>query len=162
MRNESAASESRGAAPAAWRPAHAWAYVLLHGLAVTAALWQHGHPGYTLTVLTASGLFLGVPHVPRRWLDATSRRRVQYVLLASLAGWLWYRAQAGTPLDLLLFEGLAGLGLTLAWGTRPRDFGYLLLVAALLLGYGALAPPRLVCAAVLPLAGGLALEMVLG
>ncbi|MDD3118971.1 MAG: transglutaminase-like domain-containing protein [Victivallales bacterium] len=117
-----------------------WHYFMVLGLGMTAALWLYGQPVFTLVLL---GLLLPcalVAYVPYRYFSH-NRRLVAMVVVAAVAlGWGGFRFFQGVAPDKLLIESLGLLALCFAFSPRRREMGYLLLIAVLLLIYGALRP----------------------
>ncbi len=155
--NQAAADKPKPAAPPAKpppaqqpAPLH-WAYLLLYMVGITAALWQHGQPQLTLVLLIAAGVVGILPYVPVPQLGDINRKLIQHMISAVGVMWMFIRLNHGTPADLLLIEGFTIIGINFGLGRSPKEFGYLLLIAATDIGYGAVIPPRAVYVWMLPI-----------
>ncbi|OGV52047.1 MAG: hypothetical protein A2017_03595 [Lentisphaerae bacterium GWF2_44_16] len=117
-----------------------WVYFILYGLAMCAALWQHGHAIFTIVMLALvipSGFIL---YIPYSILNQKLRNYIQISVLVSAAVWGAYRCMQNVPLDKVLIETICVMGLSFAFTSRPADYGYQFLISVLLLVYGALIP----------------------
>jgi len=122
--------------PAPWP----WAYPLLYGMCVAAALWQHGHPTITLAVLAACIPAALSTRLNLRQFPGNARYLAQALLLLLAASWGWHRYRAHADLALLLIETLSIAGLAFVPAPRFRDFRHLCLVGAFLLLYSTTCP----------------------
>jgi hypothetical protein len=127
-----------------WRNLHIICF-LFYGLALFAGLWQHGHPFLTVGILAATAPLAAVAFLPERWFPFTVREYLQLLVIAGALLWGGYRFLLRVPPDKALIETISLLGLSFALTARARarDYGYMLLVASLLLLYGALIPRQL-------------------
>ncbi len=116
------------------------AYVVLYIAAITAALWQHGHPILTLTLMGLAPLLAILAYVPYRILRSGVRFLLQLLLVAGAGIWLLYRIEQGEMLDKSVVELLAITGLCFLMAQAAREYGYLLIICIILLLYGTLLP----------------------
>jgi transglutaminase-like putative cysteine protease len=114
----------------------------LYGVTTLQALWQHGHPEFTFAVLSLIAVSPVVGYVPDSVFPLHHRRLAQGLAAAVGFVWVGWRYTNNVPADLALIEGLAAISLAFAFSRKAEEFDYVLLVAVIMLGYGAVAPPR--------------------
>ena len=112
---------------------------------------------FTLTLLAATPLLAFAAYIPRRHLSDQNRKLFQSFICGLGGVWIFYRFNQRAPLDLLLIEGVSLICLNFAFATRAHEYSYLLLVAVIQFGYGAVLPSRQVYLYLLPGAGLLCL-----
>lgn len=114
-------------------------YCLIYGLSILAGLWQHGHPVYTCVLL---GIVFPVMLFPFFGLfrNELSRSIVQMVFPLMAGVWLFYRILNRIPSDRFLVESLALAGFAFCFTLCKKDRSYFLLIASILLIYGAVYP----------------------
>ena len=117
-----------------------WLYFFFFGMAVTAALWRHGHPLFTLALLASIIPLACMIYVPYRFVNRDARTVLQVLVAAGALAWGVYRFSQHIPADKVLVEMIAVLGVSFVFSLRPADYGYLMLISILLLLYGALLP----------------------
>ncbi|MCK5843574.1 MAG: transglutaminase domain-containing protein [Victivallales bacterium] len=113
--------------------------IVLYGIAVAAALWEHGQPVFTLSVLGVIVLFAVASIIFRGFHPAV--RCAATILFPALGlAWLVYRFLSHDPADKFIVEALALAGIGFFFTSRPKEQGYLLLISAVLLAYGGVFP----------------------
>ncbi len=117
-----------------------WMYFFFFAMAVTAALWRHGHPVFTLAVLCSIPPLACMVYVPYKIINRDVRTILQVLVAAGAMAWGFYRFSQHVPADKVLVETIAVLGLSFVFSLRSADYGYLMLISILLLLYGALLP----------------------
>ena len=138
-----------------------WFYFLLMAMGIISALWLHGHPIYTVTVI---GLLLPcslAAYVPYKYFTRGQRFYAMVVFAVSAVVWGIFRLLEKEPVDKILIESICLLGLSFSFSPRRRDFGYMLLIAVLLLLYGSLLP-RAIYLFIIPLAFVMGMMMLYG
>lgn len=119
-------------------PAH-WLFAVLLMTAVGGALWQHGHPVLTLSVLGAIPVFAALVHIPYRWVDHLMRQIGNCLIFGVTVWWITERFNDKCA-DLVLVEALSIAALIFMAGGKPKDYFYLFFISIFLLVYGALVP----------------------
>ncbi len=117
-----------------------WLYILLAGFAVVASLWQYGNAQLTTGILIALPLAGVLAYVPYRVIPSWSRFTLQLLIALFAGGWLFCRLGTGVVADKALLELLSVMLLIFCMAQNSRDYGYLFMIAAILLLYGALLP----------------------
>ncbi len=120
-------------------PQH-WAYAAWFTCAILGALWQHGHPTFTLTILALIPLLTALAYVPYRLLPSGFRFLLQLLTVAAAGLWLLFRMRHNVPIDKAMAELLALSGLSFLMAQTARDYGYLFAIGIILLLYGTLLP----------------------
>ncbi len=116
------------------------AYILFYGLSIISALWQHGHPALTVTLLFALIPCGILAYIPFRTISKDARFLIQIALLLLAGGWFFYRILYRVQLDKAMIEAACIIGLCFLFAQRREDYEYLLLVSMFMLIYGALLP----------------------
>jgi len=113
--------------------------MIVYGIAVAAALWEHGQPVLTLSVLGVIAVCVVAKSVFRGFHAAA---RYVFTILFPLLGlaWLVYRFLSHDPADKFIVEALAVAGIGFFFNERPKEQGYLLLISSVLFAYGAVFP----------------------
>ena len=119
-------------------PAH-WLFAVLLMTAVGGALWQHGHPVLTLSVLGAVPFAAAMVHIPYRWVDHLMRQIANCLIFGVTVWWITKRFNDKCA-DLVLVEALSIASLIFMAGGKPKDYFYLFFLSVFLLVYGALVP----------------------
>lgn len=115
-------------------------YVFFYALTVVAALWQHGNPYLTITVL-ALVLPIGLlGYVSYKKVDAEKRFWMQIFIACAAITWTYIKFHQKVEVDKAMVEGLCIVGLCFLFAQRREDYDYLLLIGLFLLLYGALLP----------------------
>ncbi len=138
-----------------------WFYFMLMALGIISALWLHGHPIYTVTIL---GLLLPCSlanYIPYKYFSRNQRFFTMSLFALAAVGWGVFRFMAREQVDKLLIESICLLALCFSFSPRRRDFGYMLLIAVLLLLYGSLLP-RAIYLFIIPIAFILGMLMIYG
>ena len=114
-------------------------HLLLYGLCIVAALWQHGNPYFTLSVILVL-IIAGI--LSPLFKDKNDIRKQLISILFPIAGgiWLIYRFLSGTSADIFIVEALALAGISYFFNLHPKGKGYRLVICSVLLIYGALIP----------------------
>lgn len=118
-------------------------FVLLYGLAVASALWQHGSPLFTLgalLLLIPAAVFV---YVPYRVTDILLRRLFSGLVFIGSCIWMVYRLSRGMAPDLVFIEGLILCGFSFFVNCTQKDYAYIFLISLLLITYAGLVPRRL-------------------
>lgn len=136
-------------------------YFFMVAIGITAALWQHGHPFYTLTLLALVIPCSLVAYVPYRYFPLFARRVVMTLITCSALAWGLYRLTQRVTPDKIMIESICLFILVFAFSPRAKNYGYMLLVSVLLLLYGALMP-RSVYLLLIPAAFVLTMFMIYG
>ena len=138
-----------------------WIYYILMFLGIFAALWLHGHPYYTVTLLALVVPCSLMAYTPYRFLSRNLRFMCMIAMVLASIGWgvlrIWHRE----PIDKMLIESICLLAFSFYFYPRVRDYGYMLLISVLLLLYGALLP-RTVYLYIIPIAFVMAMLMLYG
>ena len=121
------------------RSRYHWLFALLLMAAFAGALWQHGHAGLTVGLLTAVPFFAASVYLPYRWVNSLARAIANCFIFCGAVGWAVWRARENCP-DLIMVEGLCIASLIFMAGGRPKDYFYLFFISIFLLIYGALIP----------------------
>jgi hypothetical protein len=116
------------------------AYLVLYGLAIISALWQHGHPFLTLVLLFALVPFGALAYTPYRIVSRDTRFLLQLVIILLAGAWFFYRAIHKVQLDKSLLESVCIVGFCMVFAQRREDYDYMMLISLFLLIYGALLP----------------------
>lgn len=117
-----------------------WLYFILYGIAMTAALWKHGHPIFTLVILGSVLPAACIIYIPFRILGKETRSWLQVSVVCLGIFWAIFRLSQRVPVDKMLIETICLMGMSFAFTSRPSDYGYQFLISILLLVYGALLP----------------------
>ena len=115
-------------------------FVLLYGLAVAAALWQHGSPLFTLGALLLLLPAAFLVYVPYRVTDILLRRMLAGLIFIGSCLWMVYRLGKGVVPDLVFVEGLILCGSAFFINCSGRDYAYMSLISLLLIIYAGLVP----------------------
>ena len=137
-------------------------FVLLYGLAVAAALWQHGSPLFTLgalLLLVPAAFFV---YVPYRVTDILLRRLFSCVVFIGSGFWMVYRLSKGMVPDLVFIEGLILCGFSFFVNCTKKDYAYIFLISLLLIMYAGLVPRRLLLYLIPGAAGCLLISFSVG
>lgn len=113
--------------------------MIIYGIAVAAALWEHGQPVFTIGVLCSIAVAVATARLTRG-LNVNIRYILTILFPVLGAAWLIYRFMAHDPADKFIVEGLALAGISFFFNPRPKEQGYLLLISAVLFAYGAVFP----------------------
>jgi transglutaminase-like putative cysteine protease len=136
-------------------------YFLMVAVGITAALWQHGHPFYTLTLLALVIPCSLAAYVPYRYFPLFARRVMMSLITCSALAWGVLRLTQRVTPDKIMIECICLFILVFAFSPRAKNYGYMLLVSVLLLLYGALMP-RSVYLLLIPVAFVLTMFMIYG
>ena len=146
-----------------WSPAPVrghWGYVCLFELALLAALWQHAHPYLTLVLAVAAPALAIVTRMPPHHLGPAARGLAQNLIGLSSVAWMAVRLLRQAPVDVLLVEGFSVMGLALFLSTRLKEYGSLLVISTIMLGYASILPARGIYFAILGPAFGIGLYLL--
>ncbi|MDD2403099.1 MAG: transglutaminase-like domain-containing protein [Victivallaceae bacterium] len=125
-------------------------YVLLYELIIVAALWQHGEPMFTISLISLA-LPLGLSaYIPYRLISRSNRFMLQLAVMLGACFWLVFRLHQDVPVDKVLVEVLCGAGLCFIFAQRKADYDYLLMIAFFMLLYGSLVPRKIYISIYLP------------
>ena len=124
-------------------------YYLMLFLGIVSALWLHGHPLYTLTMMAMTAVAAAASYLPWRLFPLRFRLATMLLLVAAAFVWGFLRFKERIPVDKVLIEAICLLALSFSFSPRRQDYGYMLLISGLLLLYGALLP-RGIYLAVIP------------
>jgi len=116
------------------------AYLVLYGLSIISALWQHGHPLLTLVLLFMLVPFGMLAYVPFRVISRDARFYLQLIIILLAGSWFFYRTLHKVTLDKNLLEAVCIVGFCMVFAQRREDYDYLMLISMFLLVYGALLP----------------------
>ncbi|MEA2011613.1 MAG: hypothetical protein U9O87_00800, partial [Verrucomicrobiota bacterium] len=123
------------------RVSYHWFFCLLYSLSVTAALYRHGHPVFSITVI-----FLCFPatlskYLPQKILSKDNREMLLYIFIVAGLAWGMIRAEAGfvSP-DIMLIESVALLGIGFFFNCKHHDYALMMLISGILLSYATLFP----------------------
>jgi len=98
--------------------------MIIYGIAVAAALWEHGQPVFTIGVLCAIVVAVAMARFTRG-LNSTIRYILTMLFPVLGAAWLIYRLMAHDPADKFIVEALAVAGISFFFNPRPKEQGYL-------------------------------------
>jgi len=115
-------------------------YFLMLFLGIISALWLHGHPVYTVTILSLTVLCSTVCWLPPQWFSLRLRMLLMTLFVTGAVSWGVVRGLQHVPLDKILIECICALALSFSFSPRRQDYGYMLLISGLLILYGALLP----------------------
>ena len=118
-------------------------FVLLYGLAVAAALWQHGSPLFTLGTLLLLLPAAFLVYVPYRVTDILLRRMLAGLIFIGSSFWMVYRLGKGIVPDIVFIEGLILCGFSFFINCTGRDYSYIFSISLLLIIYAGLVPRAL-------------------
>lgn len=125
-------------------------YVILYELIIIAALWQHGDPIFTISLL-ALALPLGLSaYIPYRIIARKYRFIAQMLIMICACAWFLFRLHTLVPVDKTLAETVCVAGLCFIFAQRRADYDYLLLVSFFMLLYGSLIPREIFISIYLP------------
>lgn len=113
--------------------------MIIYGIAVAAALWEHGQPVFTIFVLCSIAVAVAAARLTRG-LNIMIRYILTILFPVLGVAWLIYRFMSHDPADKFIVEGLALAGISFFFNQRPKEQGYLLLISAVLFAYGAVFP----------------------
>ncbi len=120
-------------------PMH-WGYVIFFGIAMVAALWQHGQPLLSLLLFLLLFPAGAMASLPYKYFSSEKRFYLQILLAIAAGGWFLFRKQHHVPVDKAMIESCCIVGLCLLFAQRSSDYNYLLMISIFLLLYGALLP----------------------
>jgi len=138
-----------------------WLYFILLLFGIVSSLWLHGHPVYTVVLI---GLIIPCSlagYIPYKYFTRNQRFYVMAGFALSGVAWGVFRLAEKVPIDKLLIESICLLALSFSFSPRRRDYGYILLIAVLLLLYGSLLP-RAIYLYLVPMAFLLGMTMIYG
>ena len=118
-------------------------FVLLFGLAVASALWQHGSPLFTLGALLLLAVSAFFVYIPYRITDILLRRMIAGLIFFGSCFWMVYRLGKGVVPDIVFIEGLILCGFSFFINCTARDYAYIFLISLLLIIYAGLVPRTL-------------------
>lgn len=118
-----------------------WLYMLLYVCSVFCALWHLGEPELMGAVMIAAPFMVLLSRIPKRIFNPFMRQLAQIAVGAMAFVWVKIRLME-IEMDILVFEGMAVLALSLFIGRRLREYGFLLFCCCCMLGYGGLRPAR--------------------
>ncbi len=119
-------------------PAHLL-YALLLAVAIGGALWQHGHPTFTIGLIIAVIPCSAMVYLPYRFFDSLMRIILNCLLFGGILCWIIFRLKDNLP-DKVLVEALCATCLIFLMNGRPKDYFYLFFITLFLFVYGALLP----------------------
>lgn len=117
-----------------------WLHQILLTLSILAALWEHGHPIYTIVLLCAIPPCALLYHVPRRFISLSVREGGQILILGAALAWGLFRFVTGEMPDRVLIEGLSLVGVSLSITGKSRDDAYQFIICVVLVMYGTVVP----------------------
>ncbi len=138
-----------------------WIYFVMMILGIIAALWQHGHPYYTVSVLALVVPCFAAAYIPYRIFPIYARKILMWLMIAATFIWGAYRLSRHIPIDMVLIEGICLMALVFSFSHKARTYGYMLLISVLLMLYGSLLP-RTIYLAIVPIAFILVMFMIYG
>ena len=115
-------------------------YALLLAVAFGGALWQHGHPAYTLSILIAVLPCSLIVYVPYRWFPSMFRISLNCIIFGFICFWSTFRLKEGIMPDKALMESLAAASLIFLMNGRRKDLSYLFFISIFMMIYGSLIP----------------------
>ncbi len=119
-------------------PAHLL-YALLLATALGGALWQHGHPVFTIGLILAVIPCSVMVYIPYRFFGSMMRTVLNCLLFGGILCWVIYRLKGNLP-DKVLIEALCATCLIFLMNGRPKDYSYLFFITLFLFVYGSLLP----------------------
>lgn len=114
-------------------------YALLLAVATGGALWQHGHPAYTIGLILAVIPCSAMVYLPYRYFDSMMRTILNCLLFGGILCWVIFRLRENMP-DKVLVEALCATCLIFLMNGRPKDYFYLFFITLFLFVYGSLLP----------------------
>ncbi|MBR2911155.1 MAG: hypothetical protein IKC05_06060, partial [Lentisphaeria bacterium] len=118
-------------------------YTVLFGLGIASALWQHGSPVFTITVLALLFPAMGLLFIPYRFADILLRRMLACGIFFGACIWITYRLSREIPFDLALAEGMILSSFSFLINGTAKDCNYLFFISIFLLIYAGLIPRKL-------------------
>ena len=118
-------------------------FVILFGLSIASALWQHGSPLFTLGAIAFLLPLAFFVYIPARFINVLLQQMFACLIFFGSCFWMVHRIKKGIALDLVFVEGLV-IG-TFAFFTNctRKDYAYIFLSSMLLIIYGGLIPRKL-------------------
>lgn len=113
----------------------------LLALSIASALWQSGDPALTLLALALVFPVGFLSRLPERWFPMWLRQGVQALIGIGAICWCQMRVTQTTP-DVALVETATLLAFGLSLSGIEREYGLMVLISLILVGFGGTSPGR--------------------
>ena len=123
-------------------PCH-FLFVLIFGLSIAAALWQHGSPRFTIGMILLLIPVSFFVYVPYRFMDILLRQLTGCLIFLGSCLWLVYRLRMDVMFDIAFIEVLIMCTFSFFINGNRRDYTYIALISILLIIYSGLIPRKL-------------------